>query len=152
MTTSSQRTFGCFPTPQIDTTKQNDQVRSNLCSIRSFDFACYHHPPDPVATMDPVQEWVSSMQGSTNDQHHTQAINGLDSLVSNQTSPTETAQMITNAYQGFLEADPSPTTTEDSKRNKVSTFWALYMCHAIWTSGSATERERLVNLLVQISR
>ncbi len=91
--------------------------------------------------MTSVQEWKKEKYANTSDIDHRQAIDALASLLENKTSPAETAKAITAAYE------------PRSKLNeKIENFWVLYMCEAIRHFGDAAARERLVDLLGEISR
>lgn len=88
------------------------------------------------------------MHAETSDSEHHQAIDALALLLENQESPADTAKAFTMVYENSIKTADRPTNVDS--RNKVHTFWALWMCDAIRTFEGASKR--LVDLLVEVSR
>lgn len=92
-----------------------------------------------------LQDWTTAKRATTDDPDHRRAFDGLALLLSNQASPAMAATTITEAYESFIKDTPI---THDN--DKISVFWALFLCDAIRTFGSA--HQRLVELLREVSK
>lgn len=101
--------------------------------------------------MESVQDWRNTERAATEDADHLRAIDAVASLLEGEASPAQAAEVITTTYESsLLETFGRPW--ELKTDDKVSYFWAGYMSGAARTFGSAQSRERLVNLLVEISK
>ena len=102
--------------------------------------------------MESVRNWVSAKRAGINDPDHRRAIDALELLLNNETSPTEAAKAIATTYQASLVYKSGPTTNEPEDPNKVFQFWVLLLCDAIRTlAGDDSVLERMVALLVELS-
>lgn len=99
-----------------------------------------------------VQKWAEEWRKRTEDPDHMRALEALVRLLKNDVSPLDAAKEITAAYEISLKV-PLPVPRKNTLYyNKVCDFWALYMSDAIRIFGSIGERERLCQLLTEISR
>lgn len=97
-----------------------------------------------------VQDWKRAVLSQTGDIDHTCAAEALAELLEGSSSPLDTAKKITTIYE-----PPSATRKErgqDGENEKVTEFWITHMCDAISTFGELDKQDRLIDLLVDMSR
>lgn len=106
----------------------------------------------PAATSTSVQDWLDEQRRQEGDPKHIQAVEALALLLENKASPPETARSITTTYEPTVRAMVARASGSDSYHNKLYSFWALYFCGTVQTFGNIDTHERLIDLLVEISR
>ena len=99
-----------------------------------------------------IQDWKTTECAQIDDSDHVEAIETLASLLEGDITPTDAAKMITKTYEASLKAIEGFWKDEHYHITKVHDFWSRYMTGTIRSFGSAEERERLFELLIEISR
>jgi hypothetical protein len=102
--------------------------------------------------MDYVEEYMQKVREHTSEPDHLQANEALVLLLKGEASPAKTARTITAVYEPSLKAGQGIPTDHLWYKNKVFEFWGLTFSAIVREFGSAEEQERLIDLLVEISR
>lgn len=107
----------------------------------------------PGAVMMSVQDWSETWRETTGYPNEIQAIEALALLLDGKVSAPETAKTITMTYERSIRAGMVQCPEETvSITDSVTDFWEREMCDAIRTFGNVDTHERLMDLLVEISR
>ena len=97
-----------------------------------------------------VQEWRNSVLAQTQDFGHIKTAEALAELLEDSSSPAVIAKKITTIYE------PPPESREElfheGQNQKVIDFWGIHMHEAISKFGDSPVQERLVALLVDMSK
>lgn len=106
--------------------------------------------------MESVQDWAKRERENTREPEQLQSIEALALLLEGKTSPLATAKTVTAICESAVAdyQDPNPykyELYEDQPDFRAHQLWRL-ICGAISTFGSAESRDRLISLLVEISR
>lgn len=93
-----------------------------------------------------VDEWKRAALSNTtaSDTHHMQSLNTLCSMFQRHITPSEAAQAITNAHEPYAKQRQ-----KNSDDDRITHFWALFICDAIRKLGSS--HEILLQLLEEMA-
>lgn len=97
-----------------------------------------------------VRKWKRAVLAQTEDTGHIYAAEALAELLEGSSSPVDIAKRITTIYE-----PPRATRKErgqNGENEKVTEFWVTHMCDAISTFGELDKQDRLIDLLVEMSR
>jgi hypothetical protein len=100
--------------------------------------------------MDSVQDWKKAVHAQTEDPDHVQAAEALALLLNGEAAACDTAKGITMIYEADLERNNGSTYADG--HNKVYGFWTNHMCNAILKFDSIVVQQRVVELLIEISK
>lgn len=97
-----------------------------------------------------VQYWKDSVLAQTQDFDHIQTAEALAELLGGASSPADAAERITSIYE------PPPEMRaewfHEGQNQKVIEFWGIHMHEAMSTFGDAETRDRLIALLIEMSK
>jgi hypothetical protein len=145
----THRSILTFPGPALRTS-------ARYCSIVGSSLSCTHHRSSAsatsVANMESVQSYMEKVREHTEDPDHLRANEALASLVEGEASPTDTAKIITTAYASSLRSDRSAPKGDRWYHSKFHEFWGRIFSDFVRHHSSGEAQERLINLLVEISR
>jgi hypothetical protein len=102
--------------------------------------------------MESVQSYMEQVRENTEDPDHLRASEALASLVKGETSPSDTAKIITGTYASSLKSDRSVPKGDRWYHSKFHEFWGRTFSDFVRHHSSTEAKELLINLLVEISR
>jgi hypothetical protein len=143
------RSILTFPGPALRTS-------AHYCSLVGSSFSCTHHrspaSATSVANMESVQSYMEKVREHTKDPDHLRATEALASLVEGESSPADTAKIITTTYVSSLRSDRSVPKGDRWSYSKFHEFWGRTFSDFVRHHSGGEAQGPLINLLAEVSR